>query len=61
MDHYYTIAEVSEQTGFPKRTLYDAVKSGKLRVALPNGSKRGMRTTAAWVNEWLSRSDDKED
>ena len=53
MERYYTIAEVSEATGIPKRTCYDAVASGLLKVVTPNGSQRGMRTTEAWVTEWL--------
>lgn len=53
MERYYTISEVSEATGIPKRTCYDAVASGLLKVVTPNGSQRGMRTTEAWVDEWL--------
>lgn len=53
MERYYTISEVSEATGIPKRTLYDAVASGLLKVVTPNGSTRGMRTTEQWVTEWL--------
>ncbi len=54
MERYYTVAEVSAQTGIPKRTLYDAIKAGRLRAVTPNGSRRGMRVRAEWVEEWLS-------
>ena len=50
---WMTIAQVSESTGFSPRTIYDAVASGLLKVVTPNGSQRGMRTTEAWVEEWL--------
>lgn len=53
MERYYTIQEVSEQTRIPRRSIYDAVRQGLLRTVTPNGSTRGMRTTEAWVNEWL--------
>lgn len=53
MERYYTIQEVSEATHIPRRSIYDAVASGLLKVVKPNGSTRGMRTTEAWVNEWL--------
>lgn len=56
MERYYTISEVSEATGIPKRTCYDAVASGLLKVVTPNGSTRGMRTTEAWVDEWLNKT-----
>lgn len=50
---WMTIAQVSELTGFSPRTCYDAVASGLLKVVTPNGTTRGMRTTEAWVDEWL--------
>lgn len=53
MERYYTISEVSEATGIPKRTCYEAVQGGLLRTVTPNGATRGMRTTEAWVTEWL--------
>lgn len=53
MERYYTISEVSEATHIPRRTCYDAVASGLLKVVTPNGGKRGMRTTEAWVDAWL--------
>ena len=53
MERYYTISEVSEATHIPRRTCYDAVASGLLKVVTPNGTTRGMRTTEAWVDEWL--------
>ena len=53
MEHYYTVQEVHELTGIPKRTLYDAIKAGKLRTVTPNGTTRGMRTTRQWVEGWL--------
>lgn len=50
---WQTVAEVSESTGIPSRTIYDAIRSGRLRSVTPNGARRGMRTTEAWVEEWL--------
>lgn len=54
MERYYTISEVSKATHIPKRTCYYAVASGLLKVVTPNGSKRGMLTTEAWVDAWLT-------
>ena len=56
MTRYYTVAEVAEATGIPRRTIYDAIKAGLLRALTPNGAKRGMRTTEAWVDEWLEKA-----
>lgn len=53
MERYYTISEVSEATHIPRRTCYDAVASGLLKVVTPNGGTRGKRTTEAWVSAWL--------
>lgn len=53
LERYYTVREVSEATGVPVRTCYAAVASGLLKVVTPNGSRRGMRTTEAWVDDWL--------
>ena len=53
MERYYTVAEVAEITGIPRRTIYAAMSSGLLAYVTPNGGTRGMRTTEAWVSAWL--------
>lgn len=53
MKRTYTVAEVSAQTGIPRRSVYAAIRSGRLRAMTPNGTTRGMRTTRQWVEEWL--------
>lgn len=55
MKRTYTVAEVSAQTGIPKRGVYDAIRSGRLRAMTPNGTMRGLRTTEQWVAEWMER------
>lgn len=49
MERYYTVTQVAEITGIPRRTIYDAIRDGRLRVLVPNGNRRGMRVSeAAW-------------
>lgn len=57
-----SVSEVSEATGFPKSTIYQAYHRGLLQALLPNGNSRGMRFTVDAVKEWYacieSRIDD---
>ena len=53
MERYYTVAEVAEITGIPRRTIYAAMSAGLLAYVRPNGGTRGKRTTEAWVSAWL--------
>lgn len=39
MERYYTVSEISERTGVPRRTLYDAINAGRLE-------ERSCRTAA---------------
>ena len=55
MERTYTVAEVSAQTGIPRRSIYNAIKAGRLRAMTPNGTVRGLRTTEQWVAEWIER------
>lgn len=55
MDEYrsYTVREAAELTGFPERTLRDAIRAGTLHAMLPNGRKRGMRIRAEDLRSWF--------
>ena len=55
MKRTYTVAEVSAQTGIPRRSVYAAIRSGRLRAMTPNGTVSGLRTTEQWVAEWMER------
>ena len=49
MERYYTVSEISERTGIPRRTLYDAIDTGRLAALVPNGCRRGWRVSeSAW-------------
>lgn len=49
MERYYTVSEISERTGVPRRTLYDAINAGRLEALVPNGCRRGWRVSES---EW---------
>lgn len=53
MERYYTVAEVAEMTGIPRRTIYDAMSAGRLAYVVPNGGTRGRRVRERDVAEWL--------
>ena len=53
MERYYTVAEVAEITGIPKRTIYAAMSAGLLAYTTPNGGKRGRRVRECDVAAWL--------
>ena len=49
MERYYTVSEISERTGIPRRTLYDAINAGRLAALVPSGCRRGWRVSeSAW-------------
>lgn len=49
----YTVRQVSEMTGIPRRTIYDAIESGRLRAVMPNGCRRGYRITESAWSEYM--------
>lgn len=49
----YTVAEVSEVTGVPRKTLYDEIRADRLRATLPPGRRQGMFLRPRWVDEWI--------
>lgn len=53
MERHYTVAEVAEITGIPRRTIYAAMRSGLLAYVTPNGGKRGRRVRERDVATWL--------
>ena len=53
LERYYTVREVSEATGVPVRTLYDAIARGDLQRLVPHGCVRGWRLSEQAVRDWL--------
>lgn len=54
MQRTYTVAEVSEITGLPRKTIYRAMDDGRLDYLTPNGcTRRGRRLTEQQVDRWL--------
>lgn len=53
MERYYTVADVAEMTGIPRRTIYAAMSAGLLAYVKPNGGKRGRRVRERDVAAWL--------
>lgn len=53
MERYYTVAEVSEITRIPRRTVYAAMSAGLLAYVTPNGGTRGRRVRERDVAAWL--------
>lgn len=49
MERYYTVREISERTGIPRRTIYDAINAGRLAALMPNGCRRWWRVSES---EW---------
>ena len=56
MERYYTVSEISERTGIPRRTLYDAINAGRLAALVPNGCRRGGRVSESAGAEFVKRS-----
>lgn len=56
MERYYTVSEISERTGVPRRTLYDAINAGRLEALVPSGCRRGWCVSeSAWA-EFVRKS-----
>lgn len=53
IERRYTISELSEMSGIPKRTLQRAAQRGWLQTDKPNGSSRGQRATEAAFERYL--------
>lgn len=53
LERYYTVREVSERTGIPVRTIYDAIARGDLQRLVPHGCVREWRLSEQAVHEWL--------
>lgn len=47
----YSVKEVSKVLGVPCSTVYDGMKSGRLRYHLPPGRKYGQPVKPEWVDE----------
>lgn len=50
LERWYTVAELSEQTGFKKSAIYAAIRDGRLAAKSPNG---GTRYRMVSESEWL--------
>ena len=53
MEHYYTIPQLAERTGIPRRAIYGAVKRGELSTVMPNGLSRGWRIAESEFKRWV--------
>lgn len=53
LERYFSVREVSEATGIPVRTLYDAISRGDLQRLVPHGCVRGWRLSEQAVHDWL--------
>ena len=51
LERYYTVREVSERTGIPVRTIYDAISRGDLQRLVPHGCVRGWRLSEQAVRD----------
>lgn len=50
----YSVKEVSRVLGVPCSTVYDEMKSGRLRYHLPPGRKYGQLVKPEWVDSWIA-------
>lgn len=50
LERWYTVAELSELTGFKKSAIYAAIRDGRLTAKSPNG---GTRYRMICESEWL--------
>jgi excisionase family DNA binding protein len=50
-----TVAESAERARVGRKTIYRAIKAGRLRAAVIGG-RRDFRILAEWIDEWLTRS-----
>lgn len=48
-----SIAEASEQSGFPRDVIYAATRSGELEAIMPNGNLRGARIFVHRLVAWM--------
>lgn len=52
LERWYSVAELHELTGWPKRTIYDAIERGELASVIPNGCVRGRRVSESEWQRW---------
>lgn len=52
LERWYSVAELHELTGWPKRTIYDAIERGELASIIPNGCVRGRRVSESEWRRW---------
>ena len=51
----YSVAELSEATGVPRNTIWDAIRAGRVRAISVTGGPRGTRMPES---DWLAFEDD---
>lgn len=49
----YRVADVAKATGIARSSLYDEIKSGRLKATRPTESGTASYLTPEWVDEWL--------
>lgn len=54
LERHIGVRALSELSGKPMRTIYDAIERGELRAKLPNGKRRGMVVSESEAQRWLS-------
>ena len=52
LERWYSVAELNKLTGWPKRTIYDAIERGELASVIPNGCVRGRRVSESEWRRW---------
>ena len=55
MERYYSVREICERTGFPRSTIYRAIKEGELPALRPNGTSRGQRVSESDWEAWRAK------
>ena len=52
---WLNVAQAATYAGVGRRTIYTAIKRGRLKAAVVN-DRRDYRLLAAWVDQWLIES-----
>lgn len=50
---WLTVAQAAQLAGRGERTLYDAIRQGRLDARTPNGLRRGMRIRRGDLMQWM--------
>ena len=53
MERYMSVRELSDESGIPVRTIYDAISRGEVAAFTPNGCRRGYRVRPSEFERWM--------